>query len=327
MILERWIVNMQQKDYYVDIRNRGIRISFFATFAIIVVFALYGYITSPLHIGIISSKTVQSMSTLGLAVLLFLVGSLVVIGYSVYRICLAEKMKIQSAIDVKKGYNSGMLLPIVVDIISQAKRYRLVFISVLIAYALLFAFISQIIIFRPYISFSHIYQVTIPSWIITPCCNLPGLVPTFTAYISDNLIVFVIPINLILTVVLSTLVSVNMTLALYVFQNKRSKKNTKNTSCCFSGIGAATGLFTACPTCAGTFFFTIAATIISAAGAPSSLAAAVVAAPSAAAAAALAPFQLLFIIISIAVLLVSSYLTVNSIKKSYMSKEPIKSDV
>jgi hypothetical protein len=313
---------MQQKDFYVSIRNRSIRISLFATFAIIVVFALYGYIMSPLHIGIISSKTMQSMSTLGLAVLLFLAGSLVVIGHSVYRMCLAEKMKVQSSsIDVRNGYNKGKFLPILVDIISQTKRYRLVFIIVLFAYALLFAFISQIIIFRPYVSFSHVYQVTIPSWIITPCCNSPGLVPTFTAYISDSLIVFIIPINLILTVVLSTLVSVNMTLALYVFQNSRSK-TTKNNSCCFSGIGAATGLFTACPTCAGTFFFTIVGTIISASGAPSTLAAA--ATPAAAAAAALAPCQILFIIISIAVLLASAYLTINSIKKRYMPNDLIK---
>jgi hypothetical protein len=309
---------MPQKDFCVDIRNRSIGISLFATFAIVLVFALYGYIISPVHIGIISSKTIQSVSALGMAVLLFLVGSLVVIGYNVYRICLTEKMKVQSSVNVKKGYNNGMLLPIVVDIISQTKRYRLVFIIVLLAYALLFAFISQMIIFRPYVSFSRIYQVTIPSWIITPCCNLPGLVPTFTAYISDSLIVFIIPINLILTVVLSTLVSVNMTLALYVFQNNRSK-NTKNNSCCFSGIGAATGLFTACPTCAGTFFFTLVGTIISAAGAPTTLAAA-----PAAAAAALAPFQILFIIISTAVLLVSAYLTVNSIKKNYAFNDPIK---
>lgn len=309
---------MQQIDFWVDIRNRSIRISLFATFSIVLVFAFYGYIISPLHIGIMSSKTIQSMSALGMAVLLFLIGSLVVIGYSVYRICLAEKMKVQLSINVKTGYNNRMFLPIVVDIISQTKRYRLVFIIVLLAYALLFAFISQMIIFRPYVSFSHVYQVTIPSWIITPCCNIPGLVPTFTAYISDSLIVFIIPINIILTVVLSTLVSVNTTLALYVFKNSRSK-STKNNSCCFSGIGAATGLFTACPTCAGTFFFTIVGTIISAAGASSTLAAA--ATP---AAAALAPFQILFIITSIAVLLVSSYLTINSIKKSYLSNDPIK---
>ncbi|HEY9490626.1 MAG TPA: hypothetical protein VIP56_01470, partial [Nitrososphaeraceae archaeon] len=150
---------MQQKDFCVDIRNRSIGISLFATFAIVLVFALYGYIISPVHIGIMSSKTIQSVSALGMAVLLFLVGSLVVIGYNVYRICLTEKMKVQSSVNVKKGYNNGMLLPIVVDIISQTKRYRLVFIIVLLAYALLFAFISQMIIFRPYVSFSRIYQV------------------------------------------------------------------------------------------------------------------------------------------------------------------------
>lgn len=304
---------MQQKDCYVDIRNRGIRISLFATFAIIVVFTFYGYIMSPLNIGIISSKISQSMSNLGLAVILFLIGSLAVIGYGVSRICLSEKIKIQSSIDDKKKYNIGMLLQIVVDIISHTKRYRLVFIVVLLVYGLLFAFLSQIIIFRPYVSFSHIYQVRIPSWIITPCCNLPGLVPTFTAYISDNLIVFIIPINLILTVVLSTLVSVNITLVLYAFQNSRSKY-TKNNSC-FSGIGATAGLFTACPTCAGTFFSTIVGTITTAAGAPSTLLATVV---TPAALAALASFQVLFIIISIAIMLVSSYLTINSVKKSYL---------
>jgi hypothetical protein len=38
----------------------------------------------------------------------------------------------------------------------------------------------------------------------------------------------------------------------------------------------------------------------------------------------LAPFQILFIIISIAVLLASAYLTINSIKKRYMPNDLIK---
>ena len=104
----------------------------------------------------------------------------------------------------------------------------------LIAYALLFVFISQIIIFSPGISFSNIYHVRIPSCTIIPCCNMLSIIPTFTAYLSDNLIIFIIPINLILTVVLSTLVSVNMILTSYVFQNKQNNngnsrsKNAKN---------------------------------------------------------------------------------------------------
>jgi hypothetical protein len=183
----------------------------------------------------------------------------------------------------------------------------------LIAYGLLFAFVSQILIFRPGVSFSNIYHVTIPSWIITSCCNLPGLVPTFTAYLLDNLIIFIMPINLILTVILSTLVSVNITLALYMFQTSRSK-NTANNSC-FSGIGIAMGLFTACPTCAGTFFSTIAGLIT--AGTSGALA-------TAGATSAIAPFQVLFIIISISVLLVSPYMTIKGVKRNYVRDTSIK---
>jgi hypothetical protein len=197
-----------------------------------------------------------------------------------------------------------MTLPVIVDIISQRRRYQVVFVIVLLAYALLFALVSQIVIFKPGVSFSKIYQVAIPSWIITPCCNLPGLVPTFTAYLSDDLIMFITPLNLILTVILSTLVSVNITLALYMFQTSRSK-NTANSSC-FSGFGIAMGLFTACPTCAGTFFSTLTGLIT--AGTSGALA-------TASTTSFIAPFQVLFIVISTSVLLVSPYLTIKAVVK------------
>jgi hypothetical protein len=299
-----------QRDYYIHIRNGGIRITLLAIVGIIVVFALYGYRISQLNDDTVSLNVNKSLSNLGLTVILFLIGSLITIGYGVYRICLSQKIRVHS-IHTKRDVM--MILPLVVDIISQTKRYQLVFFTVLLAYAMLFALVSQIIIFRPGVSFSNIYQTTIPSWIITPCCNLPGLVPTFTAYLSDNLIIFIIPINLILTVILSTLVSVNITLALYMFQNSRSK-NTANNSC-FSGIGVAMGLFTACPTCAGTFFSTITGVIT--AGTSSALA-------TAGATSAIAPFQVLFIMISISVLLVSPYLTIKGAKKNHMHDTSIK---
>lgn len=329
---------MQQKDQYIDIRNSGIRISVFATVAIIIVFMLYGYAISPVNIGVISSRVNQSMANLGMAVILFLIGSLAVIGHGIYRICTSEKIKMKigtqfTPINVKTKDNnrsSGIILSlslaIIADIISQRKIYQLVFFIVLLTYALLFAFVSQIIIFRPDVSFSHVYQVKIPSWLITPCCNVPGLVPTFTAYLSDNLIIFIIPINLILTVVISTLVSVNVTLALYIFQNKNNNSNNSNSKStknnnfsCFSGIGATTGLFTACPTCAGTFFSGVLGTIITAAGISGPLSSTAIGITTfTTATAILAPFQLLFIIISIVILLLSPYLTIKSkVQKRY----------
>jgi hypothetical protein len=179
----------------------------------------------------------------------------------------------------------------------------------IVAYALLFSFISQIIIFRPDVSFSHLYGVTIPSWKITPCCNAPGFVPMFTAYLSDNLIIFIIPVNLVLAVVLSTLVGVNIALSAYMFQNRAKKMNNKSNILYSGGLGGATtGLLTACPICAGTFFSMIVGLVIGASSA--SAVAGVVTATTT-----LAPFQMLFIIISIPTLLISPYLTIKSLKK------------
>ena len=299
----------------ISVRNSGIRISLFSTFTIIGVFVLYGYLVRPENF-VFSSKIIQLISDLGMAVFVSLVGALFAIGYGIYLICISERIRIietihpDNEVEIRKGRSSSIMqdLSIVVNIISQTKYLRL-FLLVLVAYAVLFSFISQIIIFRPDVSFSHVYGVTIPSWKITPCCNAPGFVPMFTAYLSDNLIIFIIPLNLVLAVVLSTLVGVNIALAAYMFQNRAKKMDNKSNILYSGGIGGATtGLLTACPICAGTFFSMIVGLVIGASSA--SAVAGVVTATTT-----LAPFQILFIIISIPTLLISPYLTIKSLKK------------
>ena len=304
----------------ISVRNSGIRISLFSTVTIIGVFVLYGYLVRPENF-VLSSKIIQLISDLGMAVFVSLVGALFAIGYGIYLICISERIRIiktihpDNEVEIRKRSrrSSSIMqdLSIIVNIISQTKYLRL-FLLVLVAYAVLFSFISQIIIFRPDVSFSHVYGVTIPSWKITPCCNAPGFVPMFTAYLSDNLIIFIIPVNLVLAVVLSTLVGVNIALAAYAFQNraKKMKKMNNKSNIIYSGGlgGATTGLLTACPICAGTFFSMIVGLVIGASSA--SAVAGVVTATTT-----LAPFQMIFIIISIPTLLISPYLTIKSLKK------------
>jgi len=299
----------------ISVRNSGIRISLFSTFTIIGVFVLYGYLVRPENF-VFSSRIIQLISDLGVAVFVSLVVALFAIGYGIYLVCKSERMRIietihpDNEVEIRKRRSSSIMqdLSIVVNIISQTKYLRL-FLLVLIAYFVLFSFISQIIIFRPDVSFSHVYGVTIPSWKITPCCNAPGFVPMFTAYLSDNLIIFIIPVNLVLAVILSTLVGVNIALAAYMFENRAKKMNNKSNILYSGGIGGATtGLLTACPICAGTFFSMIVGLVIGASSA--SAVAGVVTATTT-----LAPFQMLFIIISIPTLLISPYLTIKSLKK------------
>jgi len=251
-----------------------------------------------------------------MAVFVSLTGALFAIGYGIYLICISERMRIietihpDNEVEIRKRRSSSIMqdFSIIVNIISQTKFLRL-FLLVLVAYAVLFSFISQIIIFRPDVSFSRVYGVTIPSWKMTPCCNAPGFVPMFTAYLSDNLIIFIIPVNLVLAVILSTLVGLNIALAVYMFQNRAKKMDNKSDILYSGGIGGATtGLLTACPICAGTFFSMIVGLVVGASSA--SAVAGVVTATTT-----LAPFQMLFILISIPTLLISPYLTIKSLKK------------
>jgi hypothetical protein len=300
-INEKTPKQQQQPGECDPIKKSGVRISLFSLLSLVALFAIYGYFIPQSNL-VLSSRSIQLISDIGVAVFVLLLITLFGIGHGIYRICQSKKMRISKVGIRDQNQSIIALLPsIVLNIISQ-KRYRELFLVVFFAYAILFSLISQILIFRPDVSFSHIYGVTIPSWKITACCNMPGLVPSFTAYLSDNLIIFIIPINLVLAVVVSTLVSVNMTVALYAFQKGRSKKGIKNGTC-FSGIGGAmTGFFTACPLCAGSFFSTTVGIVTGLSGS-STLVTSVL----------LSPLQPLFIAISITLLLISPYITIRNL--------------
>jgi hypothetical protein len=301
----------QPKNEYVDIRNRGIRICLFAAFSILVSFTVYGYTATPENLSAFS-KVNLLIFNMGIAVFVTLIGGLVAAGYGVYQIGLSERIKRQ-LINVGRCGNNGssnviLTLQVITNILSQ-REYLNLFLFVLIGYAILFSFISRTIIFMPDVSFSQIYGITVPSWAVTLCCNIHGFVPMFTTYLSDNMILLIIPINIILAIVLSALVSTNVTLTFYLFKNKLKKNtnttNNDNKSPYFSGISAtATSLFTACPTCAGTFFSTILGITT---GTSAISTAAFVITPGV--------LQVSFILLSIPILIVTPYLTVKNIKK------------
>tara|TARA_B110000008_G_scaffold213275_1_gene212440 strand:- start:4607 stop:4990 length:384 start_codon:yes stop_codon:yes gene_type:complete len=70
--------------------------------------------------------------------------------------------------------------------------------------------------------------------------------PKIIIYITEHIGLQIIPINLVLQIIVSYLVGLNVSIAVTAYSI--SKKGGG-----ISTIGAATGLFIACPTCAGTF--------------------------------------------------------------------------
>ena len=100
--------------------------------------------------------------------------------------------------------------------------------------------------YQPEVNFSIHYGAEIPSGFIAPCCGSPGYMPKIIIYLTEHIGLQIIPINLLMQVIVSYLVALNATIAInaYTISKKGSGAST---------IGAATGLFIACPTCAGTF--------------------------------------------------------------------------
>jgi hypothetical protein len=187
---------------------------------------------------------------------------------------------------------------IISNILDDKKYFRFFWPSS-IGYGIIYAIISSMLIYRSE-NFSYLYGVTIPSIVITSYGPI-GYVPTIAAYFTDHFGLLIIPINLVVTLLISALVGVNMVFSIYAFKN-RPKKSTTTTTPILGVLGATTGLFAACPTCASLYIFSIIA---------GSLAPTI--------SAFTATFYALFIAISIPLLFLTPFITVLSIRKVQMA--------
>ena len=116
--------------------------------------------------------------------------------------------------------------------------------------------------------------------------------PKIIIYLTEHVGLQVIPINLVLQLVVSYLVALNTSIAVRAYAISKKGRGV-------STIGAAAGLFIACPTCAGTFLSVFVGT---ASGIALSIA--------------LAQMQTLFIAISIPILLVTPYVMAKKLRNN-----------
>ena len=272
---------------WIGLRNSGIRIVLLGLFSLVLTFIIYGRLTTPS--GEQPVMITPYLMNLANAVLTIIFLSLLFVGYGIYRIFKAEQR-------LKTDANS--LMSYITAAFLDNKYWKVMAISAII-YGIFFGFLSQIFIYRYDISFSE-QGITVPSVNVIPCCNMPGYVPMLTVFPTDHFLIMIIPINIILAVIVSVLVGFNISLTLYAFKLEKSQ-NTKRVS--FVGsVGAISGLFVGCPTCAGSLFsmllgYSLGTTM-----------------------AVLAPFQTLFILISIPSLILAPFLIGRRIRSRYSCK-------
>lgn len=265
-----------------NMRNSGFRIVFIGLFSLILAFIIYSRLTSPSEQ---TTMIIPELRNLAYAILAITFASLISIAYGISRILKAER---------HGEANPGSTIYYIATVFSDNKYLKIMIISS-IGYGIIFGFLSQIFVYKNNISFID-QGIMIPSVNIVPCCNIPGYVPMFTAYITDHFLVLLIPINIILAVTVSALVGFNFALSFYILKLTRISKNKISI---FQSIGLTGGLFVGCPTCAGSIFSALLGF-----GAGTTIAV-------------LALFQTLFITITIPVLIITPLFMIHKIQRKY----------
>ena len=199
--------------------------------AIGIIFVLYSNISD----FSVTTDSIEAIERLAIGFYIILLMSFGTIGYGIYR------YHQRKAIEHDHG-----ILTIIAKTTLNSKSKK-IFLATFITYGLFFSLTSGLIVYQPDVIFSHHYNVTVPSGHINACCGEPGYMPTIIVYITEHIGLQIIPINMVLVIIVSYLVGLNTSLVISAISiTKRSGG--------LSSLGAATGLFIACPTCASTFF-------------------------------------------------------------------------
>ncbi|MCS4538103.1 MAG: hypothetical protein HYY67_04505 [Thaumarchaeota archaeon] len=218
-----------------------------------------------------------------------LIAAVLLSAFGLYKVLKQRILAVKKAEEIP--YNIGSIIPY----IFTEKGVVKIFIIAVILYGMFYSFVTSMIVYMPDVKFSEVYNAIIPSVIISPCCGPPGQIPVLVGYLTENIGFLILPLTLLTLVIVSGLVALNVSLTYYAWKNRPSisKQNWS------AGLGAAIGLFTGCPTCAGLFL----ANIVGGAGATTL-------------ALSLAPFQFLIIAITIPVLLITPYMVLGNIAKA-----------
>jgi len=187
------------------------------------------------------------------------------------------------------------LLSIIASAVSDRGLHRLA-VVVGVLYGILYLFVSSIFVFQPVVDFSTYGATGVASWGFVPCCGDVGTLPKLILYVPGaHFAVQLVPLSLLLLFIVPPLVGLNTSIALFSVRRTVAKLTGRWMVAC----GSAVGLFTACPTCAGIF-----------------LAESVGGVWATTLAVALAPYQLLFIALSIPLLVTMPFLFAARVRRA-----------
>lgn len=257
--------------------NKGKKLIIIGFTSIAILFLLYGRYQDP---EVFTPSALESIQRIALGFYITIIISFGGIAFGMYKY---HKSKVE---------NKGKDILTIIAITTYNSKSRKIFIAIFITYGIFFSLVSGTLVYQPEINFVTHYGATIPSGFIAPCCDGPGYMPKIIIYLTEHVGLQIIPINLILQIIVSYLVALNASIAINAYAISKKGRG-------MSSVGAATGLFIACPTCAGTFLSIFI-------GTASGIGLSVV----------LTQLQTLFIALSIPILIITPYIMAKKLQNS-----------
>jgi hypothetical protein len=211
--------------------NKGKKLIIVGFTSIVILFLLYGRYQNP---EVFTPSAIEAIQRIALGFYIIMIISIGGIAFGIYKY---QKSKIEE---------QGKDILTTIAIVTSNLKSRKIFIISFIGYGIFFSLVSGTLVYQPEINFITHYGATIPSGFIAPCCDGAGYMPKIIVYLTEHIGLQIIPINLILQIIVSYLVALNSSIAISAYTISKKDRS-------MSSVGAATGLFIACPTCAGTF--------------------------------------------------------------------------
>lgn len=101
-------------------------------------------------------------------------------------------------------------------------------------------------------------SLSYPYYRLIICCNIIGYVPMLTLAVSHSFSILIIPLNILLGVIISTLVGFSLSLNIFLLRTIKIKSTSLTKRSLLSSFGMSSGLLIGCPTCAGSLIYSIA---------------------------------------------------------------------
>jgi hypothetical protein len=168
---------------------------------------------------------------------------------------------------LEKQHQPYSLWKILFNMITDKTSIRF-FIPIALSYGFFYAIISSTLIIRMAGGIAHMAGIENFPSIIMMQYGPVGYIPSMSIFLSDNIGILIVPLNLIIIIIVSSLVGLNGVSSIYAFRSYISERKreenigirsvaARNGTKFLSILGATTSLFAACPTCASFYLFSI----------------------------------------------------------------------